>query len=174
MPESDSVSAVVVRVTVPPAIDRLRRRWDTSTALGVPAHVTILFPFLPASALTGQVHRQLAVIAARVQPFDVRFATVGRFPDALYLAPDPARPFIELTRAVAATFPDHPPYSGAFDDVVPHLTVADAPTAPMGELERLIRPILPIQHRVTALDVLVDDRLRRWRRHWRIPLGVRP
>lgn len=55
-----------------------------------------------------------------------RFALeeVRRFPTALYLAPQPAAPFKELTRAVAERYPETPPYGGAFATVVPHLTIA--------------------------------------------------
>jgi hypothetical protein len=41
----------------------------------------------------------------------------------LWLAPDDPAPFRELTDRVYAAFPEHPPFAGAFADVVPHLTV---------------------------------------------------
>ena len=44
-------SAIVVRVPVPPAVERLRRRWDRAARMGVPAHVTILYPFVAADEL---------------------------------------------------------------------------------------------------------------------------
>ena len=40
----EPASAVIVRVPVPPGIERLRTRWDRAASLGVPAHVTVLFP----------------------------------------------------------------------------------------------------------------------------------
>lgn len=42
----------------------------------------------------------------------------------MYLAPEPTEPFVELTKAVWRSWPDHPPYEGAYDKVIPHLTVA--------------------------------------------------
>ena len=55
-------------------------------------------------------------------------ASVGRWPDVVYLAPEPDAPFRRLTAALASAFPDYPPYEGAHEEVIPHLTVArDAP-----------------------------------------------
>ncbi len=173
-PGSEPASAVVVRIPLPPAIAHVRRRWDSNAAMGVPPHVTILYPFLPSVALTQPVRRSLEAAIHGVTPFDVTFATVDRFPDAIYLVPEPAGPFIELTHAVSARYPDHPPYGGAYEAVVPHLTVADTPGASLDELRRTIRPALPIHHMVSAVEVLVDDGDQRWRRRWRIALGIRP
>ena len=111
-------------------------RWDRAAGAGVPAHVTVLFPFLPARGLVPAVRRELAAIAATQAPFEVIFATVGRFPDVVYLAPRPAEPFTRLTGAVAARFPDFPPYGGAFDEVIPHLTIAESDEAPLDDDRR--------------------------------------
>jgi hypothetical protein len=51
---------------------------------------------------------------------------VERFSSGLvYLALNPAEPFKQLTEVLAAAFPDWPPYGGAFDDVVPHLSISE-------------------------------------------------
>ncbi len=50
---------------------------------------------------------------------------VRRWPTVLYLAPSPDTPLRALTQAVVERFPSYPPYEGEFDDVIPHLTVAD-------------------------------------------------
>src|SRR5207342_2917886 len=53
-----------------------------------------------------------------------RFAgQVGRSPGVLYLAPDPAEPFVDLTRQLVARF-DLLPYGRASSGGNPHLTVA--------------------------------------------------
>ena len=44
-------SAIIVPVQVPVAVGRLRDRMDPSAAQGVPAHVTLLYPFMPPEAL---------------------------------------------------------------------------------------------------------------------------
>jgi hypothetical protein len=42
----------------------------------------------------------------------------------LYLDPEPVDELRQLTLDIAEAWPDNPPYAGAFDEVVPHLTVA--------------------------------------------------
>ena len=84
----------------------------------MPAHVTILYPFVEPDELDAGGPRELAAIAARHQPFRVRFEKVGCWPGVVYLAPEPAGPFARLTEDLVAAFPNHPPYGGAFDEVV--------------------------------------------------------
>jgi hypothetical protein len=87
--------------------------------------VTVLFPFAPPSELNGQIEARLAALFAAFAPFPYRLERIDRFPGVLYLAPDPPEPFVALTDAVHREWPQHPPYGGAFDEVVPHLTVGD-------------------------------------------------
>jgi 2'-5' RNA ligase len=174
MPATGPASAIVVRVPMPHDVERLRRRWDRAAGLGVPAHVTILFPFLAPGDLVPAARRDLAAIAAANQPFEVTFASVGRFPNVVYLAPDPAVPFVRMTDAVVERFPNHPPYDGAFDHVIPHLTITESVSAPLDEIEREAARLLPIHHRITTLEVLIEGAEGRWRSRWRIPLGVTP
>ena len=52
-------SAVIVPVQVPVAVNRLRDRMDPSAAQGVPAHVTLLYPFMPPEELKEDVRRRV-------------------------------------------------------------------------------------------------------------------
>lgn len=174
MTMAEPVSGVVVRVRIPDGLDRIRRRDDRAAATGAPPHVTLLFPFLPAATLRPSVRRSLAEVAADVDPFEVRFAAVGRFPGAIYLVPSPSAPFAALTAAIVARFPEYPPYEGAFDQVIPHLTLVESSTAPLDRIAETAARYLPFDRPVTALEVLVEETDGRWRSLWRIPLGVRP
>jgi 2'-5' RNA ligase len=173
MTTADPVSGVVVRVRLPAPLERLRRHEDFAAKVGVPPHVTLLFPFMPAAALTPAIRRGLAEIAATVEPVDVRFAEVGRFPGIVYLVPDPARPFAALTDAIAARFPEYPPYEGAFEEVIHHLTLVESATAPLDEIALAAQRHLPFTHRASVMEVLVEGPDARWRGHWRIPFGRR-
>jgi 2'-5' RNA ligase len=155
------------------ALERARRQWDWAAGAGVPAHVTIVFPFLPVTRLSPEVRLSLAAIAKLHEPFDVRFDRVGRFPNVVYLAPEPSAPFLSLTEAVVARFPDHPPYEGAFDEIVPHLTVAESPSAPLDQIAEDAERHLPFTRRVASIEVLVEASDAHWHSRWRIPLGVR-
>ncbi len=104
----------------------LRRTHDQTAALGIPAHVTVLFPFAPAAAVDVALHAALAELFASVGAFDYAFREVGRFADStVFLVPEPAGAFTDLARRVFARWPDYPPYGGAFEVVIPHLTVGD-------------------------------------------------
>jgi len=174
MTMAEPVSGVVVRATIPTALDRIRRGDDRAAASGAPPHITLLFPFLPVTQLRPTVRQALAEVAAGVDPFEVRFARVGRFPGAIYLVPEPSAPFAALTAAIVARFPDYQPYEGAFDEVVPHLTLVESPTAPLDRIADAAARYLPFDRPVTAIEVLVEETDGRWRSLWRIRLGVRP
>lgn len=76
-----------------PAVGGWRARHDESARHGVPAHVTVLVPFLPAERIDADVADALGELVGSVPRFDVRFAAFARFPDGvLYLEPDPSRP----------------------------------------------------------------------------------
>jgi 2'-5' RNA ligase len=168
------ISGVVARVSLPPALARIRAGDDVAAAAGAPPHITILYPFLPVAILRPRVRRELAEIAGSIQPFEVRFARVGRFPGAVYLVPEPAAPFAHLTAAIAARFPAYPPYEGAFDEIVPHLTLVESATVPLDPIAEAAERHLPFTRRVAALELLIESGDGRWHGRWRIPLGVRP
>jgi hypothetical protein len=130
-----------------PAVGALRLAHDGSAALGVPAHVTVLFPFAP----PGEVDEDaLAELFAGFPAFDFALARVERFDEGgVWLAPRPSLPFADLTAAVWQRWPDYPPYEGAYDEVIPHLTVSGQPIDVQIEL--------PIACRAREI-VLIDER----------------
>src|SRR4051812_35942296 len=122
--ETVGESAIIVPVNVSVGVHRLRERMDPSAADGVPAHVPLIYPFMPPSELKDDVRRRIEQIVAAEPSFPFVLGAVRRFPEVVYLEPDPGEPFRRLTRALAAEFPDYPPYEGVYTDVVPHVTVA--------------------------------------------------
>lgn len=140
-------SAVVVPVpAAEPVVGAARARFDRSAAAGVPAHVTVVFPFLPQTGVTPEAVAELGALVAAEPTPTVTFARCRRFPGVLWLDPEPADPFVRLTRALVARWPEAPPYGGAYgDDVTPHLTVTEtASEAEMAEVERALEPSLPL------------------------------
>ena len=164
------VSALYVEIAeAQPVVAGARLRWDAAGP-AVPAHVTILFPFLDPDSIDQSVDVALGEIAGAVDAFEVRFERVGRFPDVVWLAPEPVAPFVSLTDAVATRWPDHPPYGGAFEKVVHHLTVADgAPAEVLDRLAAAVSSALPLAERVSALTLSVRER-GSWRIRRRYPL----
>jgi 2'-5' RNA ligase len=90
----------------------------------MPAHITVLFPFLALDCIKVSERDELRRLFANHAALPVAFNGFGSFPQMVYLRPEPAAPLVELTSRVARRWPEAPPYAGAFDDVVPHLTIA--------------------------------------------------
>lgn len=143
----------------------LRERFDASAKLGVPAHITVLAPFMPPDQITDAVVQRVRDALSAVPMFSYRLAEVGRFAATAFLAPEPPGPFIALTETLTRTFPAYPPYGGKFDSVVPHLTVAQGSAADVeaasAELVARMEGRRPIACRCTAV-VLLGNSSGRW------------
>jgi len=155
--EQNLESALLVTVpSAEPVVARYRDRLDSSAPLGVPAHITVLFPFMPPAAIGAQVHARLARLFAAVAPFVFALDHTDWFGDhLLWLGPRDPAPFSALTRLVHEAFPDYPPYGGRHDVVVPHLTVADTgdPTE-LRAADDAVRPRLPVEARATQVALM--------------------
>ncbi|CAN5530004.1 2'-5' RNA ligase family protein [soil metagenome] len=168
-----SESAIIVPVEVPIAVRRLRDRMDPSAAVAVPAHITLLYPFMPVAQLDDGVVQRVRGIVAAEASFPFVFRRHERWPDVVYLPPEPDAPFRRLIEALAAEFPDYPPYGGAHPEVVPHLTVAHAvPEDYLAAAEHALPQMLPI--RDVAREALLIAPLNGgpWSTLWRMPLSV--
>jgi hypothetical protein len=158
-------TALIVEVPeAEPAVGALRLEHDSSAALGVPAHVTILFPFVAPDDIDDNALEQLF---ARFRPFAFTLDRVERFDDGVtWLHPEPSLPFVDLTAAVAQRWPDHPPYEGAFDEPIPHLTVSETPIDVDVQL-----PIASRAHEVTLIEE--QEATGRWVSRRSYPLSAR-
>ena len=119
-------------VLVPEAervVSEVRARHDPAARLGVPAHVTLLFPFMPPDAVSASVPDALRSLFMEFASFSVCFTEACRWPQEAYLVPQPNAPFIALVSGIAAAFPEYPPYGGRHADIIPHLTVAQGSAA---------------------------------------------
>ncbi|HEV2635067.1 MAG TPA: 2'-5' RNA ligase family protein [Actinocrinis sp.] len=141
-----------------PLVGEWRRRYDPAAPTGVPAHITVISPFLDADQLGPETMAELRALIGGHGAFDLAFRSCGRFPSVLYLAPEPAEPIRVLTEAVAARWPERPPYGGQFDELTPHLTVSYAPDPQVqAETEADLLRGLPLTARVTQVNLLVSD-----------------
>jgi 2'-5' RNA ligase len=165
--------STVLHVTVPeaePLVGAWRERYDRAAGLGVPAHVTVIAPFLPTERLDAGALAELAALIAEHPPFEMRFADFGRFSQVLYLAPEPAAPLLALTEAMLARWPEAPPYGGEFDVIVPHLTLAEREEpATYREVTDAVRPLLPFTSKAGEVQLMAFDGTR-FREHTAFPL----
>lgn len=155
-------TAFIVRVPEAEAhVASLRNRYDASAHLGVPAHITVLVPFMAPHQVTPSVLAQIQAALSQVSSFAFSLSQVGRFPATAYLAPEPAERFIALTRELVRRFPEFPPFRGAHESIVPHLTVAsgnasDAEVAAV-ELEGVIESDGPISSFCSSVSLLENS-----------------
>lgn len=117
------------------------------------AHVTALGPFLP--AVDDRVRARVAEVVAATSPFDFVLERVATFPNGIiHLVPEPQRPFQELTMRLFEAFPQCPPYAGAYDEVLPHLTL-DLRSDVVSEASTLLAlgDLVPARCRAERLDL---------------------
>jgi 2'-5' RNA ligase len=168
-------SAFIVRVPeAEPQVAHLRERFDPMALLGVPAHITLLYPFLSPEQITTPVLGASRTIASAMTAFPFRLDRIGRFPGVLYLAPEPATPFAAFTNALARRFPEFPPYGGQFQTIVPHLTVAHVNDAECVAIEGELRSSLLSSGGVSASCreiSLIENSSGRWKLMHVLPLS---
>ena len=164
-------------VTVPEAescVGSLRARFHPVAKLGVPAHVTLLFPFMSPERVNEAVLQRIRTAMSASAAFSFSLSQVGRFPLTTYLAPEPAAPFIALTQAFAREFPDFPPFGGEFETVIPHLTVSHGSAiyaeVAHAELSSALAGHGPIYSVCTSV-VLLENSSGRWRQMHAFPLA---
>ena len=121
----------------------------------MPAHVTILYPFLAPEAITPSVEHDLESVLSPFRAFAFRLVGVDRFSGVLYLKPEPADPFRALTSAVHDRWPDHPPYGGDFKTVIPHVTVVQGSEPPNVGAE--LEAAAPIEAEATEVWLMVES-----------------
>ena len=158
-------SAIIVPIPdVEPIVGQLRLQYDRAARLGVPAHITLLYPFLTPQA-AGDATAVLTKLCDSLAAFPFSFIEVRRFPATAYLYPDTSERFAQITQAIVKMWPDCKPYGGAFSDLVPHLTVADqVDVATLHKVEESLRNHLPLQCVAREIWLMVSDAAGFWTR----------
>jgi 2'-5' RNA ligase len=154
-------SAIFIPV---PEADAVIGSWravhDPKARSGVPAHITLVVPWLPPREINEAHFNEVDSLLAGQPAFDYCLEKVQWFGDrVLWLAPSPAEPFKRLTWLLATHF-GTPPWQGEFPDVVPHLTVGLAGCAlgsTLADAAADIAEKLPISCRAREVDVMCGD-----------------
>lgn len=121
MPES---ALIIVCAEAEHAVSQSRAKLDRAALFGIPAHVTVTYPFKPIDELSDGDLSLLRGLFAGMPSFELTGARTGWFGnEVVYVVPADPDPIAGLTAAVARAFPGYLPYGGAFDEVIPHLTI---------------------------------------------------
>jgi len=143
------------------AVSTHRARLDRAAGDGVPAHITVIYPFKSLELMTTADQRCLDEVAAMFNTISMRASRTGWFGDSvLYLAPDDPTPIALLTRHVWTAFPDFPPYGGKFAEAVPHLTIGhDHSLDELKAAERSVNLRLPVIQELDHLELWTGPRV---------------
>ena len=142
-----------------PLVGEWRSKGDPSAARGVPAHVTLLYPFLPADRVDDGVRAELEWFFGGIDAFALDFVDVGQFEQSGVVHLRPRTPVLEeLVRSLALRWPECPPYEGKHHDVVPHLTVVHTDDAQLRQqaCEAVLRG-LPLRATARQASLWVCD-----------------
>jgi 2'-5' RNA ligase len=149
-----------------PLVGSFRDQYDPSARRGLGAHITLIYPFIDSELLTPALLARLRHVVAEIPAPMFRLAHVDTFPSVVWLAPEPAKPIVQIATALEQAFPDHPKGGGAFPDFVPHLSVArhvqQEKAVLVNELEARLADHGPVYGWCESLSLLVNDH-RRWR-----------
>jgi 2'-5' RNA ligase len=167
-------TALVIVIDDPEPFEEIRREFAVdAVALGIPFHVTLLYPFARREELTHGLLADVRSLLAGREPFEFELTRIAVWPRVVYAVPEPDDALRACMRALRTRFPLWPPYGGIHEDVVPHATLGEEIDAARvrAEIERRLAPHLP--HRCQARDVslLEEYESDRWRERERFPLS---
>jgi len=151
-------------VLLVPETEAAVRPWrlahDPSAAEGMPAHITVVYPFLAEDALNDGVLSDLSAACLDLPSVDLRLDDFGVFPfpaegspRVLWLRPGSST-CLDVITHIRARWPG----SQAPGPVVPHLTITDrADQTVMMQAQAAVAIHLPIVAKVTSIALMAFD-----------------
>ncbi len=159
--------------TVPaaePLVGALRAAHDPAAFAGVPAHITLLFPWKPPAQISDADLDAVSAHLAGIGTVELRFDRLARFPGLAYLALADPKPVIALIRGLAKAWPAYPPYEGKHPQIVPHLTVAHGSDDVLDTVEPHFAGVLPLVTTVDHVSLFTEDDTDHWHERTRFSL----
>lgn len=173
MPLAEELRATLI-VPVPeaePLVGHWRQQYDPPAPIGIPAHITLLFPFRPAAWLGQAGVAELAALLKEVPVTACTLERVGHFTRLVYLAPEPADLFVGMTRQLSERY-GLLPYGRADAGTTPHLTVArHEDPAILETVTQRLNAGLPLAFTLREAWLMERDLAGRWHTAERFPFG---
>lgn len=176
-PSLDQSALIVPVPDAEELVGAIREQLDPSSSVGIPAHITVLYPFMPPGRIDAGVITELSDLFGDFPRCEISLASVEWFGrEVVWLAPRPDGALRHLTAAVWERWPDYPPYEGVHADPVPHLTIGDGAASELLErAAQTIAPHLPLETELTEVRLLRSDLTSgAWQPLARFPLGCNP
>jgi 2'-5' RNA ligase len=142
-----------------------------AVASGVPFHITLLYPFAPA---TEAVVAETRAFFAERPALEFELTRVAAWPRVVYAVPEPDVELRECMHDLFERFPESPPYGGIHDEVIPHATLGEEVDGPAvrDEIERRLEPHLPRRCQARDVALLEEFAPGRWRERERFPFAA--
>jgi len=164
--KSDSV----ILIPIPEAeeiIGKWRMRYDRVARLGIPAHITLLFPFKIPSVIDKSVINKLELLFSTINTFSFSLTAIETFPNVIFLSPSPKESFIDITKKIVSIFPENQPYEGKFPDINPHLTLGqlsdkDNFSEILKKIKEDIEHKLPLKTKATEARLMIENPDGKW------------
>jgi 2'-5' RNA ligase len=164
-----------VNIVLPPRLQAhvvaLHRQYQLAKPMNVPAHFTVLHPFVHYELLGEGVSR-LRRVCAELSPFEIVADGYGTFPGVVYLAARDPEPIRVASRALCAEFPECPLYGGEFGpELSPHATIVEGDIDAQ-ELLHLMPPYEPVSFTARELHVYYgNEQITPWLTTAIVPFG---
>ncbi|MGW2993608.1 2'-5' RNA ligase family protein [Streptomyces sp. NPDC001193] len=171
MPEPGTTAVVIILPDAAPLLDAAWRIDPTLVRGGVPAHVSLLYPFVPEPALTGRDEQAVRTLAAGFPAADLVLEEVVTAPGFVAVTVPGLQPAVDAFRK---QWPGLRPYGGRFGaEPAAHVTVAmgaDDPTTAT-RVRTAIDSLLPLRIRAAEVQLVVLAK-EGWQSRFTAPLGV--
>lgn len=170
MPEPGTTALVIALPDAAPLLDAAWRIDPALVRRGAPAHVSLLYPFVPESALAGQDEKDVRSLAASFPATDLLLEEVVTTSGFVAVSVPQLQPVVD---AFHAQWPGLRPYGGRFGErPAAHVTVAmgadNSTTA--AHVPAAIGHLLPLHTRAAAVQLVVLTE-EGWQPRFTAPLG---
>lgn len=166
-------AVVIVLDDARPQLEPVRAEFHAgSVAMGIPLHVTLLYPFASPGEVTEEA---LADIFGGFEAFRLTLTGVATWPQVVYAVPEPRERLRAMMHALFEKYPEYPPYGGEIAEPEPHATLSEleADDSP-GEITAGIRArtesLFPLTCEIRDVALLEEYEPERWRERCRFPL----
>jgi 2'-5' RNA ligase len=154
-------------------VSNIRSKYDPSAPVGIPAHITINYPFTPDISIHYNYLQILSSAFANIKKFTFKLDKICEFPNTIYLSPRPTKIFIRIIKTITALFPESQPYKGEYSEIIPHLTLAQVKGTEINSIKAIIanqlNANLPIKS--IAKEIwLIEDNNGLWDKRFIFPL----